>query len=673
MPPRDTAATTADLDHLAISALRFLAVDMVEAAKSGHPGAPLGQAPMAYLLFARHLHFDPASPEWPNRDRFVLSCGHASALLYGLLHLAGYDLPMAELRRFRQLGSKTPGHPEHGLAPGVETTTGPLGQGLGNAVGMALAEQLLAHRFNREGFALFDHRVWVLASDGDLMEGVASEASSLAGHLRLGKLNVLYDSNRITIEGSTDLAFTEDVVARYRAYGWHTTEVEDGNDLDALDAAMRAAAAETARPSLILVHTHIGYGSPNKQDSEESHGAPLGAEEARATKEALGWPVEPPFLVPDQARLAFAHARDRGEAERQAWERLLKRYAAAHPELAGELARRRARALPDAFADLLPSFEPGKGMATRQASGTVLNALRDHLPELVGGSADLAGSNNTLLDGEGDFRAGEPGRNLRYGVREHAMGAAMNGMALSGLLRPYGGTFLIFSDYMRPSVRLAALMGQPAIYVFTHDSIFLGEDGPTHQPISQLQALRAIPNLVVLRPADANETAAAWAVALERTTGPTALALTRHKVPVLEGTRELAAEGVRRGAYVLRDAPEGAPAVLLLATGSEVSLAVSAHEALAERGVASRVVSMPSWELFARQDALYRESVLPRAVRKRLAIEAASPFGWHRWVGDEGDVLGVERFGASAPWEDLAKEYGFTVENVVARVEQLLA
>jgi transketolase len=672
MPPRDTAATTADLDHLAISALRFLAVDMVEAAKSGHPGAPLGQAPMAYLLFARHLRFDPASPDWPNRDRFVLSCGHASALLYGLLHLAGYDLPMAELRRFRQLGSKTPGHPEHGLAPGVETTTGPLGQGLGNAVGMALAEQLLADRFNREGFALFDHRVWVLASDGDLMEGVASEASSLAGHLRLGKLNVLYDSNRITIEGSTDLAFTEDVLARYRAYGWHTTEVEDGNDLDALDAAMRTAAAETARPSLVLVRTHIGYGSPNKQDSEESHGSPLGAEEARATKEALGWPVEPPFLVPDEARRAFAAARDRGEAERQAWERLLDRYTSAHPELAAELARRRARALPDSFADLLPSFGPGKGMATRQASGAVLNALRDHLPELVGGSADLAGSNNTLLDGEGDFRPGEPGRNLRYGVREHAMGAAMNGMALSGLLRPYGGTFLIFSDYMRPSVRLAALMEQPAIYVFTHDSIFLGEDGPTHQPISQLQALRAIPNLVVLRPADANETAAAWAVALERTTGPTALALTRHKVPVLEGTRELAAEGVGRGAYVLRDAPEGAPDVLLLATGSEVSLAVSAHEALAERGVAARVVSMPSWELFARQDTLYRESVLPRAIRKRLAIEAASPFGWHRWVGDEGDVLGVERFGASAPWEDLAKEYGFTVENVISKVERLL-
>ena len=676
MPPSANAATAhdlADLDRVAISTLRFLAVDMVEAAKSGHPGAPLGQAPLAYVLFSRHLRFDPAAPEWPNRDRFVLSCGHASALLYGLLHLSGYDLPLEELRRFRQLGSRTPGHPEHGLAPGVETTTGPLGQGLGNAVGMAIAEELLARQFNRDGFELFDHHVWVLASDGDLMEGVASEASSLAGHLRLGKLNVLYDDNRITIDGSTDLAFTENVVGRYRAYGWHTLEVEDGNDLEALDAAMHAAVAETSRPSFIRVRTHIGYGSPHKQDSEESHGAPLGAEETRLTKQALGWPTEPAFLVPEEAREAFTDARARGEVERAGWERLLQAYAGAHPGLAADLARRRARALPADLSGSLPRFEPGKGMATRQASGAVLQALKDKLSELVGGSADLAGSNNTILEGEADFRPQEPARNIRYGVREHAMGAAMNGMALSGLLRPYGGTFLIFSDYMRPSVRLAALMEQPAIYVFTHDSIFLGEDGPTHQPISQLQALRAIPNLVVLRPGDANETAAAWGAALERTAGPTALALTRHKLPVLEGTRELAAAGLRRGAYVLRDDTAGAqPDVLLLATGSELHLAVGAAETLASRGVVARVVSFPSWELFEQQDAAYRESVLPRGVRKRLAIEAASPFGWHRWVGDEGDVLGVERFGASAPWEDLAKAYGFTVENVVAKVERLL-
>jgi len=666
-----------DRDALAISTVRFLAVDMVERASSGHPGAPLGQAPLAYLLWTRHLRHDPADPRWPNRDRFVLSCGHASALLYALLHLAGYDLPIDELRRFRQLGSKTPGHPEYRHTAGVETTTGPLGQGLSTAVGMSMAERMLAARFNRPGFALFDHRIWVLASDGDLMEGITSEASSLAGHHRLASLKVVYDSNHISIDGPTSLAWSEDVAARYRAYGWRVLEVADGNDLASLDAAFTAAAAENEKPTLIVVSTHIGFGSP-KQDSAAAHGAPLGAEAARATRRALGWPEEGEFLIPDDARRPFAEAASRNAERRAAWHRLLGDYAGAHPDLAAELARRGERRLPDGWESALPGFaEDAPPIATRAASGRVLKSLSAKLPELVGGSADLTESNNTELAESAVFTPDSPaGRNLHFGVREHAMGAALSGMAQSGLLRPFGGTFLIFSDYMRPAIRLAALMKLPVVYVFTHDSIFLGEDGPTHQPVSQLLSLRSIPGLTVLRPADARETVAAWRYALRHHDGPVALALTRQKLPVLAETAAPANEGVARGAYVLWRSPgeDGAPDLVLIASGSEVHVALSVARRLAtEDGIAARVVSFPSWELFAAQSADYRRSVLPPAVGPRLAIEAGSPLGWHRWVGDRGQVLGIEEFGASAPARDLSTRYGLDVDHVVARARALLA
>jgi transketolase len=655
-------------DALAIATVRFLAVDMVEAAASGHPGAPLGLAPLAHVLWSRHLRADPADPAWPDRDRFVLSCGHASALLYALLHLAGYDLPLAELRRFRQLDSKTPGHPEHGHTPGVETTTGPLGQGLGNAVGMALAQRALAARFNRDGFPLFDHRIWAFVSDGDLMEGVASEASSLAGHQRLGRLKVFYDSNGISIDGPTTLAFTEDVAARYAAYGWRVLRVEDGNDLDELEGAVAAAGAEDELPTLVVVRTHIGYGSP-KQDTAAVHGAPLGAEAARATREKLGWPHAETFVVPDAARELYAETATRNAVRRRAWRELLGRYRAAHPEPAAERERRLAGRLPEGWDAELPVYgADAKPIATRAASGQALNALARRLPELVGGSADLAESNLTTLHGEASAQAGSPaGRNFNFGVREHAMASALNGLALSGLLRPYGGTFLIFSDYLKPALRLAALMRLPVVHVFTHDSLFLGEDGPTHQPIGQLAGLRAIPGLVVLRPGDARETNEAWRVAIERRDGPTALALTRQKLPVLAETAGAARSGVARGAYVLwRSGPDD-DGVALLATGSELHVALGAGKRLAEGGVAARVVSMPSWELFERQEPAYRESVLPRRLVRRLAVEAASPFGWHRWVGSEGAVQGIETFGASAPAEALAPRFGLTVEAVLER------
>ena len=666
-----------ETDLLAINTLRFLAVDMVERARSGHPGAPMGQAPLAYWLWTRHLRHDPAEPGWPNRDRFVLSCGHASAMLYALLHLSGYDLPLAELANFRQLGSRTPGHPERGLAPGVETTTGPLGQGLGNAVGMALAERILAARFNREGFPVIDHRVWVFASDGDLMEGVSHEACSLAGHQRLGRLNVFYDANRVTIDGATDLAFSEDVPARFEAYGWHVETVDDGTDLASIDRAAMACRAETERPSLVVVPTVIGHGAPHKQGTEKAHGEPLGAEEARAAKRALGWPEDSDLLIPEAARAPFAAAAARGARLNAEWRRLFERYREAHPEAAAEFERRRAGRLPDrAFAGL-PRFAPEDGpIATRKASGKALAALAPHLPELVGGSADLTGSNQTALPGAGVQSAAEPGgRNLHYGVREHAMGTILNGLALSGMLIPFGGTFLIFSDYMRPPTRLAALMELPVVYVFTHDSIFLGEDGPTHQPIGQLAALRAIPQLTVIRPADANETAAAWRVAIENRKGPTALVLTRQGLPVFEDTAELAPDGVARGGYVLAD-PEwpgaGAPELILIAAGSEVALALAGHRRLAAERIPSRVVSLPSWELFDRQPREYRDAVLPPAVTARLAIEAASPLGWHKYVGPAGDVLALERFGASAPYKDLAVAFGFTAEEVERRARWLL-
>ena len=669
-----TERAAADLHRIAINTIRFLAVDMVEKANSGHPGAPMGLAPLAYVLWTRHLRQNPSDPTWPNRDRFVLSCGHASTLLYSLLHLSGHALSLDDLRGFRQWGSKTPGHPEKDPEIGVETTTGPLGQGLSTAVGMAMAERMLAATFNREDLSLIDHRTWVVASDGDVMEGVASEASSLAGHLGLGRFNVLYDDNKISIDGPTSLSFSEDVGKRYEAYGWHVQRVEDGNDLEALDDAMTAAEKEEEHPSLIVVRTHIAYGSPNKQDTAAAHGAPLGADEVRATKEALDWPLEPDFHVPEEAREAFRETREQGARLEAEWDELFARYQEAQPELAAQFRQWLDGELPAGWEEKLLTFAPDDGpLATRKASGKVLNAVGGEVKQLVGGSADLTGSVNTYLDGYEVFSATEPGgRNLYFGVREHAMGAILNGMALTRMIRPYAGTFLIFSDYMRPSIRLAAMMELPVIYVFTHDSIFLGEDGPTHQPVSQLLSLRAIPGLTVIRPADANETAAAWRCAIDRNDGPTALALTRHKVPVLAATGEMAGEGVARGAYVLADPPDGEPQGILIASGSEVFLALEAQVRLEDNGVAARVVSMPSWELFDAQDRSYRESVLPPFVQKRLAIEAGTPLGWERYTGTDGATLGVEGFGASAPYKDLADHYGFTVDEVVQRVLKIL-
>ncbi len=672
----DDPRARSDRDAIAIDTIRFLAVDMVERAQSGHPGAPMAQAPLAYWLWTRHMRHDPARPDWPNRDRFVLSCGHASALIYSLLHLAGYGLSMEELQSFRQLGSNTPGHPENFLTPGVETTTGPLGQGVGNAVGMAIAEAHLAARFNRDGFPLFDHRVWVLASDGDLMEGVSSEASSFAGHLALGKLNVFYDANQITIDGATDITFTEDVAKRYEAYGWHVLSVDDGEDLDALDRAMTAMAEETGRPSLAVVRTHIGQGSPNKQGTSDAHGSPLGADEVKATKEACGWPLEPTFRVPDAAREAFAAVREEGARRSRAWDEVLERYGTQHRDEAEELRRRLTGELPAGWRERLPSFETGQSIATRKASGKALSALAVDVHELLGGSADLAGSNNTTLPDEPFFSATErAGRNFHFGVREHAMGSVMNGMALSKGLRPYGGTFLVFSDYMRPAIRLAALMGLRTTYAFTHDSIFLGEDGPTHQPEAHLLSLRAIPKLSTIRPADARETAAAWAVALEQDDRPTALILTRQGLPVLAETEERALDGVKRGAYVLldpSDSEKGPPEAIVIASGSEVWVAVEAAKSLAGK-VRVRVVSMPSWDLFDAQPESYRHAVLPPAVTKRLSVEAGVTLGWERYVGPEGTSVGLDRFGASAPWKDLAKHFGFTPEAVAQRIEDLLA
>ncbi len=665
-----------ETDRLAVDTLRFLAVDAVEAAASGHPGMPMGAAPMAYGLWTRLLRFDPAAPTWPDRDRFVLSAGHGSMLLYGLLHLAGYPVTLDDLRAFRQWGSRTPGHPEYGHTPGVETTTGPLGQGISAAVGMAMAERHLAARFNRPGFPVVDHRTWVIAGDGDLMEGVSAEAASLAGHLGLGRLVVLYDDNRITIEGSTDLTFSEDVEARFAAYGWQTLAVEDGTDVDAVVRALERARDDETRPTLVRVRTHIGHGSPNKADTADAHGAPLGPDEVARTKDALGWPREPAFRVPDAAREPFAAAARRGAAARAEWLELVGRYRAEHPDLAAELERRLAGSLPDGWADAVPAFAPDpKGTATRAAGGKVLGALAPVLPELVGGSADLAPSTKTVLPGEAAFSREQPGgRNVHFGVREHAMAAVLNGLANHGGVRPFGSTFFVFCDYLRPGLRLAALMGVPVIHVFTHDSIFVGEDGPTHQPIEHLASLRAVPGLVVLRPCDANETAEAWKLAVARTDGPTALVLTRQNLPVLDRTGLGPADGVRRGGYVLREAAGGTDAVrvILVATGSEVHLALEAADRLEADGVGTRVVSLPSWELFDAQDGAYRDAVLPPAVTARVAVEAASPFGWERYVGTTGRIVGIDRFGASAPAGVLAERFGFTAERVIAAAREVL-
>ncbi len=661
------------LDQLCINTIRMLAADAVQKAKSGHPGMPMGAAAMTYVLWTRFLKHNPASPKWPDRDRFVLSAGHGCMLQYALLHLTGYDLGMEELQRFRQWESKTPGHPEYGLTPGVETSTGPLGQGVGNGIGMAIAERWLAAQFNRPGHTIVDHYTYAIVSDGDLMEGVASEAASLAGHLKLGKLIYLYDDNHISIEGNTDLTFTEDVGRRFEAYGWHVQRVADGNDLRAVDGTIRAAQTETTRPSLILARTHIGYGSPNKQDSHKAHGEPLGEEEVRLTKGKLGWPLDPPFLVPEEARREFRKALDRGRRWEAEWRERLRAYAAAFPQEGARWDTLMDGKLPEGWDAALPTFAPSDpAIATRAASGKALQVLFSTVPNLVGGSADLAPSTNTYIKEFGEFQAGSSGgRNLRFGVREHAMGAITNGMAVHGGIRPFTATFLIFSDYMRPAVRLAALMEIPVVFIFTHDSIGLGEDGPTHQPIEHLMALRAIPGLTVIRPADANETVEAWRVALAQH-GPGCLVLTRQNLPILDRSGMHAGGGVERGAYVMADASGGKPQVILIATGSEVSVAMGARRLLAEKGVAARVVSMPSWELFERQSPEYRASVLPADVSVRVAVEAGSPQGWYKYVGAGGDVVGMTRFGASAPGKVNLEKFGFTPENVAARALTLL-
>lgn len=669
-----TKPVTTDLDQLCINTIRFLAVDGVQKANSGHPGLPMGAAPMAYLLWTRHLKHDPAKPAWPNRDRFILSAGHGSMLLYGLLHLTGYDLPIEELQRFRQWESKTPGHPEHWLVPGIETTTGPLGQGFANGVGMAIAEKYLAAHFNRPGHELVDYRIYALVSDGDLMEGVASEAASLAGHLRLDNLIYLYDNNHISIEGSTDLAFTEDRAKRFEAYGWFVQSVDEGNDLEAIDKAIRAAQAQKGRPSIIMVRTHIGYGSPNKQDTAEVHGAALGEEEVKLTKQNLGWPLEPAFLVPDEARVHFREAIGKGEKAEGSWQTTFAAYRQAFPDLAAEWDRFVKGELPPGWQEKLPTFShTEKPMATRQASGKVLNAISPVLPTLLGGSADLAPSTNTLIKAEKNFEAGSYGaRNFHFGVREHGMASALNGMALSGLI-PYGATFFVFSDYLRPAMRLSAIMGAHVIYVFTHDSVFLGEDGPTHEPIEQLAACRVIPHLSVIRPADANETAVAWRVALEHKEGPVALILTRQVLPIIDRTKYAAAEGLAKGAYILADAKGGKPSIILIATGSEVAPALDAYEKLTAEGVAVRVVNMPSWDIFDKQPQAYRDEVLPPNVTARLAIEAAVPFGWERYVGSKGAVHGINRYGASAPYKVIAEKWGFTGANIAKLAHELLS
>ena len=676
--PTSMPTATETLDRLAIDTIRTLSIDGVQQANSGHPGAPMGAAPMAYTLWTRFLRHAPTHPDWPDRDRFVLSAGHASMLLYSLLHLTGYDVSLDDLKAFRQWGSKTPGHPEYGLTPGVEATTGPLGQGFANAVGMAIAEARLAAEFNRDGHDIVDHWTYTLCSDGDLQEGIASEAASLAGHLRLRKLVALYDDNHVQLDGPTSMAWSEDVVARFEAYGWHATRVEDGNDIEAIAAAIEEARADD-RPSLIAVRTHIGFGSPNRQDTQKAHGAPLGPDEVRLVKEAYGWDPDKTFFEPPEAIELFRRAIPAGNDLVEAWQNAFEAYADAHADVAAAFRRRVIDGrLPDGWDAGLPSYAKAVEVATRNASQDVIQALAKPLPRLFGGAADLSESNLTDVKGEGSFEADSPGRNVRFGVREHAMGGIANGIAYHGGFIPYAATFLTFSDYMRGSVRLAALSGLQVIYVWTHDSVGLGEDGPTHQPVEHYAALRAIPNLWFVRPGDANETAAAWALAVERgqedPSGPVALSLTRQKLPTLAGTDEKAREGVRRGGYVLRDAAgDKAPQIILIGTGSELQLAFGAAEALEADGIAARVVSLPCWERFELQDAAYRESVLPRSIRARVAVEAGVSLGWDRWVGDEGAIIGLDHFGASAPAGTIFETFGFTVDRVVAVARDVLA
>ncbi len=663
-----------NLDELCVNTIRMLAADAVEKANSGHPGMPMGAATVAYVLWTRFLKHNPANTKWPDRDRFVLSAGHGSMLLYSLLHLTGYDLPLEELKNFRQWGSMTPGHPESHVTKGVETTTGPLGQGFANGVGMAIAERFLAARFNRPGHEIVNHHIYGIVSDGDLMEGVSHEAASLAGHLKLGNIIYFYDDNHISIEGSTDLAFTENRVDRFKAYGWHVQTVEDGNDIAAIEKAVQAAQKKKGRPSLISVRTHIAYGSPNKQDTASAHGEPLGAEEIKLTKENLGWPLEPPFLIPEEALKHFRQALEKGKAWDEEWTDQFKAYEKAHPDLAAECLRWMSGQLPDGWDRDIPSFPADpKGVATRVTSGTVLNAVAPILPNLIGGSADLAPSNKTFVKGGEVFQVGQyDGRNFHFGVREHGMGSILNGMALHGGVIPYGGTFLIFSDYMRPPIRLAAMMGLKVIYIFTHDSIGLGEDGPTHQPIEQLAALRAIPNLTVLRPCDANETAEAWRFALQHKEGPVALALTRQGLPILDRKTYASADGLHRGGYVLSDDGDKRPDIILMASGSEVHIAIEAGDKLAGKGISVRVVSMPSWELFDKQTEAYRDQVLPPEIKARIAIEAGVTQGWHRYLGNKAAAVGIDHFGASAPYKILYEKFGITADRVVEKALQLL-
>ena len=675
-----------DLDQTCINTLRCLSIDMIEKANSGHPGLPLGAAPMAWVLWDRFLKHNPANPHWVDRDRFVLSAGHGSALLYSLLHLSGYDLSLDDLKQFRQWGSKTPGHPERGDVPGVETTTGPLGQGLANAVGMAIAEAQLAARYNRDGHTVIDHRTWALVSDGDLMEGVAAEAASLAGHLQLGKLICLYDDNYVTLAAGTDITFSEDRAARFVSYGWHVETVADGNDLDAIDQAIRKAQEITDKPSMILVRTHIGYGSP-EQDSFKAHGSPLGDDGVAATKRTLGWPEQPAFLVPDEAREQGQKILERGRQAEKDWQARHDAWAKALPENAAELKHSLDGELPPGWDAQIPEFPvDAKGLASRAAGGKIINAIAPALPALSGGSADLDPSTKTFVKGLGNFEpAAEPdeqgsadevwsyaGRNIHFGVREHAMGSIANGMAAHGGFIPYTATFMVFSDYMRPPMRLAAIMGLQVIHVFTHDSIAVGEDGPTHEPIEQLAGLRSVPHLNVIRPGDANETAEAWRVALETKDRPTSLILSRQNLPTLDRNVYASADGVRKGGYILKEAGAATPALILIATGSELSLAVAAAEKLEESGVATRVVSLPSWEIFDAQPQAWRDKVLPPEVKHRLAIEAGASQGWHRYVGDHGDMLTIDRYGASAPGSQVLEKYGFSVDNVIAMARALL-
>jgi len=664
-----------ELEQLCINTIRTLAIDAVQQANSGHPGMPLGAAPMAYVLWQHHLRHNPRNPLWPDRDRFVLSAGHGSMLLYALLFLTGYDLTLEDIQSFRQWGSITPGHPEFRLTPGVEATTGPLGQGAANAVGMAIAERVLAHRFNRPGHTIVDHRTYALLSDGDMMEGVCAEAASLAGHLRLGKLIFLYDSNGVSLDGPTSLAFSrEDVAARFRAYGWRVFEVADGNhDTQAIDAALTEAESDTSSPALIIVHTTLGYGSPHKAGTHEAHGSPLGEEEVRLTKLALGWDPDKKFYVPEAARNHFRKAVERGARAQQEWDERFTAYAHAYPELAEEWHRTLRGELPLGWERDIPTFTPSESLATRVAGGKVLNAIARRVPFLLGGDGDLSVSTNTALKGEGSFDGQTgAGRNLHFGVREHAMGAIANGLCYHGGVRPYVSTFLVFSDYMRPPVRLAALSHLPVIYVWTHDSIAVGEDGPTHQPVEHLASLRAIPNMVVLRPCDANETAAAWRWVMEYREGPAALVLSRQKLPVLDRSQLAPASELARGAYVLSEPRNAKPVAVIIATGAEVHPALEAQRMLAARRIPVRVVSMPSWELFARQEADYREHVLPPQMTARVAVEAAVPFGWERWVGTRGRVIGINRFGASAPGEVNLERFGFTPAHIAQAVEEVL-